>query len=222
MKHQLEEALAVYLVLDLGEFEGRSALDTARAAIEGGVTIVQLREKKAQLRDVLQAGRAIRELCREQGVLFVVNDRVDVALLLEADGVHVGQDDLPALEARRLLGPDAIIGVSAGTMEEAEWAVAQGADYLGVGAIYSTLTKSDAGAPIGTGLLQELKQRWPQLPMVGIGGVDADNAAAVIESGADGVAVVSAITKQQDARAAAERLAEAVRSAASQNARSHS
>ncbi|TVY06759.1 thiamine phosphate synthase [Paenibacillus cremeus] len=209
---QVRDRLPVYLVTDLSDYEGRSALEIVREALEGGVTIVQLREKKAQLRQVLQEGAAIRQLCREYGVPFVVNDRVDLAMLLEADGVHVGQDDLPGSEARKLLGNEAIIGVSAGTMEEAEWAMAQGADYLGVGAIYSTLTKGDAGAPIGTGLLEQIHERWPHIGMVGIGGIQAANAVQVIEAGADGVAVVSAITKHSHPRESAQQLAETVQS----------
>ncbi|MGF9913516.1 thiamine phosphate synthase [Paenibacillus ehimensis] len=198
--------LSVYLVMDLSGHEGRSALDIARAALDGGVTMIQLREKKAPLSRVIEEGRALRELCREFGVPFLVNDRVDVAQALDADGVHVGQDDLPGAEARKLLGEHKIIGISAGTIGEAEWAMAQGADYLGVGAVYSTLTKGDAGAPIGTGLISEIKQRWPHIGMVGIGGIDASNAVPVIRAGADGVAVVSAIVRQSDPRSAARQL----------------
>ncbi|CAG7622401.1 thiamine phosphate synthase [Paenibacillus allorhizosphaerae] len=205
-KDQLRDLLPLYLVTDLAEYEGKSALHTVREALRGGVTMVQLREKKAQLRDTLKAGAALRELCREYGVPFIVNDRVDVAMLLEADGVHVGQDDLPAREARKLLGDDKIIGVSAGTMEEAEWAMEQGADYLGVGAVYATLTKGDAGAPIGTGLIAQIKDRWPHVCMVGIGGIQPHNSYEVIAAGADGVAVVSAITRQADPKQAAETL----------------
>lgn len=207
----LPDALSVYLVMDLSPYEGRSALETAKAALDGGITMLQLREKKAPLRQVVEQGRAIREACRSYGVPFLVNDRVDVALLLEADGVHVGQDDLPGLDARQLLGKDAIIGVSAGTMEEAEWAVSQQADYLGVGAVYRTLTKGDAGSPIGTDLFGRLKARWPDLPLVGIGGIQADNAAPVIQAGADGVAVVSAIAGQADPKTASAKLLDHVR-----------
>ncbi|XOK58775.1 thiamine phosphate synthase [Paenibacillus elgii] len=205
-RSDVRQYLSVYLVMDLSGHEGKSALDIARAALDGGVTMIQLREKKAPLARVVEEGRALRELCREYGVPFLVNDRVDLALVLDADGVHVGQDDLPGSEARKLLGQDKIIGISAGTMAEAEWAMAQGADYLGVGAVYSTLTKGDAGAPIGTGLISEIKQRWPHIGMVGIGGIDASNAAPVIQAGAAGVAVVSAIVRQSDPCSAARQL----------------
>ncbi|MEK8129877.1 thiamine phosphate synthase [Paenibacillus filicis] len=211
MSLPLSSSLSLYLVMDIASYGERTALQIARAALDGGVTMLQLREKKAPLREVLETGRAIREACREKGVPFIVNDRVDLAILLEADGVHVGQDDLPALDVRKLLGPDAIIGVSAGNMEEAEWAVSQQPDYLGIGPVYSTLTKGDAGAPIGTALISELKASWPQLPLVGIGGIQPSNAAAIIQAGADGIAVVSAITRQPDPESASRLLADTVR-----------
>lgn len=201
LKNRIRQALRLYLVMSLEGYAGRSALEIARDAIEGGVTLIQLRDKKAPLREVLSVGMQIRELCRERGVPFVVNDRVDAALLLDADGVHVGQDDIPASYARKLMGPGKIIGVSAGTAEEASWAVSEGADYLGVGPIYVTGTKKDAGDAIGTALIAQLKERY-DLPLVGIGGIHKDNAAPVIQAGADGIAVVSAITRQADPKAA--------------------
>lgn len=185
---------------------GLSAYEIAEAALDGGVTMLQLREKNAPLPQVLEEGRRLRELCRRRGIPFLVNDRVDVALLLDADGVHVGQDDIPGSAARRLLGPDKIVGVSAGTPEEAEAALAAGPDYLGIGPVYATSTKGDAGAPIGTDLICEVSGLRPDMPIVGIGGIAASNAAAVIEAGGDGVAVVSAITKQHDPAAAAKEL----------------
>ncbi|OXM85904.1 thiamine phosphate synthase [Paenibacillus rigui] len=204
-RKNIHSYMPLYLVLGLHEQEGRSALEIAREAIAGGVTFVQLREKNAPLRQVLEQGIQLRELCRNHGIPFVVNDRVDVAILLDADGVHVGQDDLPGLEARKLLGDDKIVGISAGTLEEAEWAMEQGADYLGVGAIYATFTKQDAGAAIGTDLLREVKGRW-NIPVVGIGGITRGNAPEVMAAGADGIAVVSAITKQSNPQIAASEL----------------
>jgi thiamine-phosphate pyrophosphorylase len=190
--------------------EARSAFELAREALEGGVTLLQLREKKAPLHRILEEGRAIRELCHKYHVPFIVNDRIDVALLLDADGVHVGQDDIPGSDARKLLGSSKIIGISAGNMAEAEYAIAQGADYLGVGAIYSTLTKDDAGEPIGTSLLTQISNTW-NMPMVGIGGINHDNAGKVITAGADGVAVVSAITASHMPRSSASMLLHNVR-----------
>ncbi|UUZ86777.1 thiamine phosphate synthase [Paenibacillus sp. P26] len=186
------------------------AVATAQAALEGGITILQLREKKAPIPEVLEKGRMIRDLCRKHQVPFIVNDRVDLALLLDADGVHVGQDDIPGRLVRSLVGEDKIVGISAGSMEEAERAVSEGADYLGVGAVYTTLTKGDAGEPIGTGLITEIKEKWPGLPLVGIGGIQASNAGPVIQSGGDGVAVVSAIAKRPDPQQAAAALLQIV------------
>lgn len=209
---RLRELLSLYLVMSLDPYEGRSALQIAREAIDGGVTVIQLREKDRPLRDVIPEAMELRALCRERNVPFIVNDRVDVALLLDADGVHVGQDDLPASDVRRLIGPGKIIGVSAGSLEEARWAVEQGAEYLGVGPIYATATKLDAGDAVGTALIEKLAKAYG-LPMVGIGGIGRDNAGAVIRAGADGIAVVSAITRQADSKAAAAALCKAIEAA---------
>ena len=210
-REQMARHLPVYLVLGLDGNGGRTALEVAAEAIAGGVTLIQLREKKAQLRRVLEEGSRLRELCRSHGVPFVVNDRIDLAILLDADGVHVGQDDVPGLQARQLLGEDKIVGISAGNWEEAEWAMSQRPDYLGIGPIYATATKQDAGEAIGTSLIEKVKERW-SIPVVGIGGIQSSNAAAVIRAGAEGVAVVSAITTHTDPRASASRLLEVVTS----------
>lgn len=206
MRQHVRDSLKVYLVMGLKGCGGLSAYDIAEAALDGGVTMLQLREKNAPLPQVLEEGRRLRELCRRRGIPFLVNDRVDVALLLDADGVHVGQDDIPGSDARRLLGPDKIVGISAGTTAEANAALAAEPDYLGIGPIYATSTKEDAGAPIGTGLIREVSALRPDMPLVGIGGITASNAAAVIAAGGAGVAVVSAITKQPDPAAAAKEL----------------
>lgn len=192
-----------------GGRQGMDAMAIARAAVAGGVSAIQLRDKESPLADVLRVGRQLRRLCREAGVLFFVNDRVDVALLLEADGVHVGQDDLPVHEARRLLGPGKIIGASASSVEEAERSIVQGADYLGVGSIFATTSKPDAGEPVGTDLIRQIRRRWT-IPLVGIGGIRADNASDVAAAGADGVAVISAIFDAPDPKGAAARLRAAV------------
>lgn len=209
VRQTVRESLALYLVMGLGDFAGRQAVEIAREALEGGVTMLQLREKHAPLKQVIEQGAKIRELCRAKGVPFIVNDRVDVALLLDADGVHVGQDDLPYGLARDLLGPDKIIGVSTGLWEEAVVAQRDGADYVGIGAVYATGTKSDAGAPIGTSLIAKTAEQL-KLPIVGIGGIDAGNAAQVVAAGADGVAVVSAITRHPQPKEAARELLKAI------------
>lgn len=206
---EIRKLLRLYLVMGLDLAEGKTPLEIAAAAINGGVTVIQLREKHAPLKDVLKGGAELRALCRDRNIPFIVNDRVDVALLLDADGVHVGQDDIPGLEARRLLGPRKIVGISAGTSEEAEWAVRHGADYLGIGPVYATATKADAGEAIGTGLLADVAQTYG-LPTVGIGGIGPANAKLVAEAGADGIAVVSSITRQGNPEEAARALRTAI------------
>ena len=201
--------LGLYLVTDEALSRGRPTAEIVAAAIRGGADAIQLRAKDVPLREAAAIGRALRELTRAAGVLFIVNDRADLALALDADGVHVGQDDLPADLARLVVGPDRIVGVSAATVEEARNARAMGADYLGVGAIYGTATKSDAGAAIGTDPIGAIRAAVG-LPVVGIGGIGARNAAEVIAAGADGVAVVSAIVAADDPEAAARAVKAAV------------
>src|SRR5437016_10383995 len=153
--------------------------------------------------------QALRRRCREAGALLIVNDRVDLALAVEADGAHVGQDDIPAGLARQLLGPDRILGVSAANMEEAEEAVAGGADYLGVGPIFPSLGKADAGPATGGELLTELARRYTT-PLVAIGGITAENATEVVRAGACGVAVITAVVYAEDITAASRQLRLAV------------
>lgn len=199
----------VYVITDSHQARGRTHHEIVEAAIRGGATAVQLRMKAEPGRVILDAARAIAPRCRAAGVAFIVNDRVDVAMIAGADGVHIGQDDLPVGEVRALMGPRALIGVSAATVEEALAAERAGADYLGVGAVYGTATKSDAGAPVGLARLTEIR-RAVRLPLVGIGGITAENAAAVIGAGARGVAVVTAVTLADDMAGAVRRLREEV------------
>ena len=205
--NELQNRLGVYLVMGIETVNGLPPLDIARKAIAGGVDVIQLREKKRSLKDILEVGRQLRELCKEKNVLFVVNDRVDVAMLLDADGVHVGQDDFPAHEARKLIGQDMFIGVSASSMEEARLAIEQGADYLGVGSIFATKSKDDAGNPVTPALIEEIRS-ITNLPIVGIGGINAENGKEVVERGANGFAVISAIVGQPDPEKAALQLKE--------------
>ena len=200
-----ELKLGLYLVTDERLSRGRATAEIVRAAIRGGIDAVQLRGKDLPAREQLAIGRELRAITRDAGVLFIVNDRVDLALALAADGVHVGQDDLPAEIVRRLVGPEMIIGVSAATIPEALTARAAGADYLGVGAIYGTATKLDAGAATGSALLGTIAGAV-DLPLVAIGGINATNVAAVIAAGAAGAAVVSAIIAADDPEAAAREL----------------
>lgn len=204
--------LTLYLVTDESLSRGRPTAEIVAAAIRGGADTIQLRAKDLPMREQVVIGRALRAITREAGVLFIVNDRTDLALVLDADGIHVGQDDLPADLARQLVGPDRIVGVSTATVEEARIARDMGADYLGVGAIYGTATKSDAGAPIGPAAIGAIKAAV-NLPIVGIGGIGPRNAAEVIAAGAAGVAVVSAIVAADDPEAAARSLKETVTAA---------
>ncbi len=197
--------LQLYIITDPSLSHGRSHVEVVRAAIAGGATAIQLRDKTATARQLIEAGHALRELTRAAGVTFIVNDRADVALALDADGVHVGQDDLPALDARRIVGPNKIVGVSAGTVAEANQAERDGANYIGVGSVYATSSKPDAGAPIGTEGLAQIA-RAVSIPVVAIGGVNADNAAACIAAGASGVAVISAVVSAADVVDATRRL----------------
>lgn len=205
----LPARLRLHVLTDKDWSRGRGMVEVARAALEGGATVIQLRDKTASTRELIQTGRALRLLTRQAGALLIVNDRVDVAVAVDADGAHVGQDDLPVEVARRILGPERILGVSAGTLDEAERAVAGGADYLGVGPIFETRGKADAGAPTGLGLLEDISKRYA-LPLVAIGGVTVERAPAIIRAGACGVAVITAVVAAEDITAAARALADAV------------
>ncbi|MCL6620888.1 MAG: thiamine phosphate synthase [Syntrophobacterales bacterium] len=173
-----------------------------QAALAAGVRVVQYRDKDADTRTLYAEARRLRELCR--GVLFLVNDRVDVALAVEADGVHLGQQDLPCPVARRLLGPHRIIGVTVSSLAEARQAVQDGADYLGVSPIFPTRTKPDAGAAGGLRLLREIRAEV-SLPLVALGGITLANAPQVVAAGADGLCAISAVLSEPDMEAAIRR-----------------
>jgi thiamine-phosphate pyrophosphorylase len=200
----------LYLVTDAGLSQGRSHAEVVEAAIRGGVTVVQYREKSAPTRRMIEEAREIRQLCRAAGVPFIVNDRVDVALAVDADGVHVGQDDMPAAVARRLIGKGRILGVSAGNVEEARKAVVDGADYIGASPVFATPTKPDAPEAMGVEGLRKLA-RAVGIPVVAIGGMNAGNAASIMAAGAAGVAVISAIVAAPDVEAAARAIRAAVK-----------
>jgi thiamine-phosphate pyrophosphorylase len=166
-------------------------------ALAAGVRVVQYREKEADDDAMIAEARILRRLC--QGALFLINDRVEVALAVHADGVHLGQEDLHFSEARRLLGDQKIIGITVNTVEQAREAASLGADYLGVSPIFATQTKPDAGEPAGLYLLREIRRRV-SLPLIAIGGITLDNAPAVIQAGADGVCAISAVVTRPDVR----------------------
>jgi thiamine-phosphate pyrophosphorylase len=194
--------LSLYVITDEALSRGRPTVEVGRAAIAGGATAIQLRDKTSSTRKLVETGLQLRELTRATGVKLIVNDRADVALAIDADGVHVGQDDLPAVIARRIVGAGKIVGVSAATPDEAKLAERDGADYVGVGSIFATSSKSDAGAPIGTARLAEVA-RSVRIPAVAIGGINAANAAECIIAGAVGVSVISAVVSAPDIEAAA-------------------
>ncbi|AET88874.1 thiamine phosphate synthase [Caballeronia cordobensis] len=201
--------LSLYLVLDPVQCGGHdAALAVARAALEGGATLVQLRAPEWHKRAWFDLARELAPLARAHGVPFVVNDHVDVALAAGADGVHIGQRDLPAEIARRLLGPDALIGLSVSNLDETAEADARAGivDYLGAGPVYATPTKTDASAPCGIDGLAAIRAAT-RLPTVAIGGIQAHNAAEVMRAEPAGLAVVSAICKAPDPREAAASLA---------------
>lgn len=205
---------SIYLVTDRSLAGGRSLTGLVREAVAGGATCVQLREKDTATRDFLAVARELRALLQPLGVPLIVNDRVDVALAAGADGVHLGQQDMPIEVARRLGPPGWIIGVSAESLEDAVRAEREGADYIGVSPVFATPTKTDTALPLGLDGLRAIR-RAVRLPLVAIGGIHEGNAREVIEAGADGLAVVSAIMAAPDPRAAAARLRAAVNAARS-------
>jgi thiamine-phosphate pyrophosphorylase len=185
-----------YFITDAGLSRAGNLSDVA-AAMAAGVRVVQYRQKQGRTPDLVAEARQLRRLCRQ--TLFLVNDQVDVALEVNADGVHLGQEDLSCLEARKLLGPDKIIGVTVHNVAEALAAQAGGANYLGVSPIFSTATKADAGVPTGVALVAAIRGRVP-IPLVAIGGITLANAPAVIKAGADMVCAISAVVAQADVR----------------------
>jgi len=203
---------SVYVITDRHAAGDRSIVDVVRAVIQGGATVIQMREKQASTREMVRLAQALHEVTRPVGIPLIINDRIDVMLATGAEGVHVGQDDMPTPLARQLIGPDRILGVSAGTAEEARRALKDGADYLGTGDVYGTPSKADAGTPIGLEGLAEVVDATT-LPVVAIGGVTAGNAAAAIRAGAAGVAVISAVVGAPDPARAARRLRDVVREA---------
>lgn len=196
---------SIYLVTDDGCLQCRALIDCVRKALEGGVTLVQYRAKTASSADMYAEALQLKALCDSFNVPLIINDRLDIAMAVGAAGVHLGQDDLPCAAARKLLGEDYLIGVSAHNPAEAKAALQSGADYLGCGAVFGTATKADV-KKLGTdGLAAICKAKG--LPVVGIGGVTADNYREVRAAGADGAAIVSGILAQPDIRTTVEAIA---------------
>lgn len=186
---------------------GRSTVDVVKAMIDGGIRIIQYREKRPDksLPQMVETCRAIRALTREAGVLFIVNDYPDIALLVDADGVHVGQDDFSVADVRQLMGPDALIGLSTRNLAHERAARTSGADYIGVGPIFSTQTKTDAGDPVGLSYLDAVVKNSP-LPFVAIGGIKERNLTEVLAHGAKTIAMITEIVASPDIAATVRRI----------------
>jgi thiamine-phosphate pyrophosphorylase len=208
--NDLASYLRLHVLTDHQWSRGRDNLTVIKAAIDGGATTIQLRNKTASTSVLIEEGLALRTLTKERGVLLIVNDRVDVALAIDADGAHVGQDDMPAPLARKLLGSHRILGVSVSNSAEAQAAIAADADYLGVSPIFSTLTKTDTGPATGIQLLTELAAQH-KIPLVAIGGINVENTTEIIQAGAAGIAVITAVVYAKDITAATRQLCQAIK-----------
>ena len=199
-----KDQLLLYAVTDSHWLNGRTLHSVVKESLEGGVTFVQLREKQLDEAHFMEEAKDLQVLCREYNVPFIINDNVDIALAMDADGVHVGQSDMEAGDVRAKLGPDKIIGVSAQTVEQAILAEKHGADYLGVGAVFQTGTKTDA-REVEHSVLKEICTKV-DIPVVAIGGITQDNVKELSGSGINGVAVISAIFAQKDIETATAKL----------------
>ena len=188
-----------------------SHVELARMAIEGGADVIQFRQKSGTTKEMISIASQIKRLCAEGNALFIVNDRIDIAIASEADGIHLGQDDFPLSLARKLFGENKIIGGSAGNLDEAMLCYNEGADYVGVGPVFATRSKLDAGPAGGLDLIRAIAEKIP-LPIIAIGGVDEENAAQVLQAGARGIAVISAVCCKQSPKASTEALSKILQS----------
>lgn len=203
-----KKELQLYAITDRHWLNGRSLYEVVKESLDGGVTFLQLREKQLDEDHFLEEAKKLQGLCSEYNVPFIINDNVEIALAINADGVHIGQSDMEMKEAREKLGPDKIIGVSAHTKEEALLAQAQGADYLGVGAVFPTSSKDDAES-VSYETLKEICD-VVSIPVVAIGGITKDNLHQLSGSGISGISVISAIYAQPDIKEAARELKQSV------------
>lgn len=199
----------LYVIVDRNAVGRRDLIYVAREAIAGGADVIQLRDKDATVEDLIKVGRALRKLTYKSDVLFIVNDRTDIAKAVDADGVHLGQDDLPIKIARSILGRHKIIGLSTHSISQAEEAQRKGADYIGVGPIFATPTKPEYKA-VGVDLIRKVKGKI-KIPFVAIGGIDESNLGKVLTAGASRIAVVRAVCGAKNIRRAARNLKERLR-----------
>ncbi|WML47129.1 thiamine phosphate synthase [Neobacillus sp. PS3-34] len=208
---QIRNWLKVYFIMGSNNCLG-DPLSVVREALEGGVSLFQFREKGTGAllgEKKIELAKSIQALCRNYDVPFIINDDIQLALDLDADGVHIGQEDESAASVREKIG-DKLLGVSVHTLEEANRAIAEGADYFGIGPIFTTSTKEDAKEAAGTALIELLRSEGITVPIVGIGGITAENASVVMEAGADGASVITAISQAESPFEAARQLAAAV------------
>ncbi len=200
----------LHVITDTALQDRFTHVELARMVLAGGADTVQFRQKDGSTRELIEMARDIKHLCASAGVSFIVNDRLDVAIASNSDGVHLGQDDFPISLARKILGKNKIIGGSAVTLDEARKCQKEGADYIGFGPVYPTTSKADAGAVTGIDLLKEVIDNVP-LPLIAIGGVNKDNTPEVIIAGAYGIAVISAVCCQHDPEQATRELFRAIK-----------
>jgi thiamine-phosphate pyrophosphorylase len=208
----LRESLKVYFIMGSPNCKDNPSTVLVEA-IEGGITLFQFREKGpgALTGDgKVSLAKELQQICQENQIPFIVNDDIQLAIALNADGVHIGQEDEPIEEVRKKIGTDKIIGVSVHSCEEAITALEGGADYFGIGPVFPTKTKEDAKPSTGTKLIEELRERGQTLPIVGIGGITAENARSVVKAGADGVSVITAISHAPSVKEAAKALRKSV------------
>lgn len=195
----------LYIITDQRISHGKSHLEVAEAALAGGATVIQFRDKEMKDSEAVVTCREIYKLTKKKDVSFIVNDRVEIVKAVNADGVHLGQEDMSFSSARKILGKEKIIGISVETVEQALKAVEGGADYLGIGPIYPTATKPDAGKALGIARLKEIRESV-NIPIVTIGGINENNLEEVLRAGADGVAVISAVVSAPDITEACRKL----------------
>lgn len=205
-------SLKLYVIIDEGLLSSRDIRDVSEQALRGGADAIQFRAKRLSKREYYEKALALLPVARRCNVPFFVNDHLDIALAVSADGIHLGQNDLPCSAARRLVPDGMMVGVSTHSVEQAARAVDDGADYVAVGPVFRTTTKENPEAVVGTDMVGAVKRRVGAVPLIAIGGINAANAAEVIRSGADGVAVASAVVLADDPRLAAEQLKKEIES----------
>jgi thiamine-phosphate pyrophosphorylase len=207
-RDKIERISGLYVILDRQFLAGKDELDIAGQIIDGGAKVIQLRDKQSKRGELLLVAQKLRELCSQADVLFIINDYLDLAMAADADGLHIGQEDLPLPVVRRELPIDKVVGCSVTTLSQATKAQTEGADYIAVGSIFPTTTKKEA-IVVGVDILKELK-RTASIPLVAIGGINQNNVGEVVAAGADAVAMISAVLGEKDVRGAVQKLVQKI------------